>query len=154
MKKLSIILSVCLLALLTSNTANARESPAPSLKSSAEDKIGRLYGIGSVSKVFTAAAVMKLVEDGKLDLDEPVIAYIPEFIMADERYVHITPRTLLNHSSGLMGSTGGNVYLLGDNDEVNHDQFLDILKSQTLKHDPGDRSIYCNDGFTRACSAG
>ncbi|MCT6816940.1 MAG: beta-lactamase family protein, partial [Lysinibacillus fusiformis] len=60
-----------------------------------------LYGIGSVSKIYTTAAVMKLVDEGKVDLDVPVVHYIPDFQMKDERYKRITPRMLLNHSSGL-----------------------------------------------------
>ena len=127
----------------------ASPQPAPP-EAAPAGAAGRLYGIGSVSKIFTAAAVMKLAEEGKLQLDEPVVTYIPDFAMADERYTRITPRMLLSHSSGLMGSTGGNVYLLGDGDTANTDRFLHTLKSQTLKHDPGDRSIYCNDGFTLA----
>lgn len=57
------------------------------------------YGIGSVSKVYTAAAMMKLVDEGKVDLDTPVVNYLPDFKMKDERYKRITPRMLLNHSS-------------------------------------------------------
>jgi CubicO group peptidase (beta-lactamase class C family) len=110
----------------------------------------RLYGIGSVSKVFTAAAVMKLVDDGRIDLDRPLAFYIPEFRMADSRYAEITPRMLLNHSSGLMGTTGDNGMLMGDNDTYNHDHFLSFLTEQTLKHKPGDLSVYSNDGFTLA----
>ncbi|MCY9531880.1 MULTISPECIES: serine hydrolase domain-containing protein [Paenibacillus] len=109
-----------------------------------------MYGIGSTSKVFTTVAVMKLVEEGKVDLDTPVVQYIPEFTMKDERYKKITPRMLLNHSSGLRGSTLGNSFLLGDNDTINHDTMLEQLKKQTLKADPGAFSVYCNDGFTLA----
>lgn len=61
-----------------------------------------LYGVGSVSKVYTAAAAMSLVQEGRLDLDEPVVTYLPEFTMADARFRDITMRMLLNHSSGLM----------------------------------------------------
>jgi len=45
-----------------------------------------MYGIGSTSKMFTAVAVMQLVDQGKIDLDKPVVHYIPEFTMKDERY--------------------------------------------------------------------
>jgi len=110
----------------------------------------KLYGTGSIGKVITSAAVMKLVDEGKIDLDAPLTDYIPEFTMADARYAQITPRMLLNHSSGLMGGNLNNAVLLGDNDTWNHDHILEMLKSQTLKHDPGERSIYCNDGFTLA----
>ena len=107
-----------------------------------------MYGVGSVSKVYTAAAAMKLVEEGKLNLDEPVVTYLPEFTMQDERYKQITPRMLLNHSSGLYGSTLTNGFLFADSDSQAHDDFLNRLSGQVLKADPGAFSVYCNDGFT------
>ena len=109
-----------------------------------------LYGIGSTSKMFTTAAMMRLADQGKVDLDRPVTDYIPEFTMADERYKDITVRMLLNHSSGLMGSTYGNGFLFDDADTQAHDTLLDDLATQTLKAAPGAFSVYCNDGFTLA----
>ena len=109
-----------------------------------------LFGIGSTSKMFTTAAMMRLADQGKVDLDRPVIDYIPEFTMADARYKDITVRMLLNHSSGLMGSTYGNGFLFDDADTQAHDTLLDDLATQTLKADPGAFSVYCNDGFTLA----
>lgn len=110
-----------------------------------------LYGIGSTSKMFTTAAVMKLVDAGKVDLDAPVTAYIPEFTMADARYKQITVRMLLNHSSGLMGSTLNDAFLYGDaNNRDGYTTLLEDLKTQRLKADPGAFSVYCNDGFTLA----
>lgn len=117
---------------------------------SGEKEEEMLYGIGSVSKVFTASAVMKLVDEGKIDLDQPILNYITEFKMADKRYKEITPRMLLNHSSGLMGSNYSNISLMGDNDTKSHDTFLNNIQEQRLKADPGEYSVYCNDGFTLA----
>lgn len=109
-----------------------------------------MYSIASISKMFTTTAVMKLVDDGKVNLDTPVVNYIPEFKMADDRYKEITPRMLLNHSSGLMGSSFKNTILLADNDSYGHDNFLKELQKQRLKAKPGAFSVYCNDGFTLA----
>ncbi|MDT8976233.1 serine hydrolase domain-containing protein [Paenibacillus sp. chi10] len=109
-----------------------------------------LYGIGSTSKVYTAAAVMKLVDEGKVDMDTPVVRYVPDFKMKDARYKRITPRMLLNHSSGLPGTSFNNVVLFNDNDTFAHDSLLRELSSQSLKADPGAFSVYCNDGFTLA----
>lgn len=109
-----------------------------------------MYAIGSTSKVFTAAAVMKLVDEGKINLDTPVVQYIPEFTMKDERYKKITPRMLLNHSSGLQGGSLNNAFLFEDNDPHAHDTLLKQLSTQNLKADPGAFSVYCNDGFTLA----
>ncbi len=109
-----------------------------------------VYCIGSVSKMYTTAAVMRLAQDGKLDLDKPVTTYLPDFKMADERYKDITVRMLLNHSSGLMGSSMGSGLLFDDSSTQATDQLLERLAGQRLKADPGAYSVYCNDGFTLA----
>ncbi|MEG1877963.1 MAG: serine hydrolase domain-containing protein, partial [Lachnospiraceae bacterium] len=109
------------------------------------------YGIASISKIFTTISVLKLVDEGKIRLDEPVIHYLPEFTMEDSRYKDITVRMLLNHSSGLMGSTSLNQsFLLGDTNTYGHDTFLKNLKKQRLKAAPGAFSVYSNDGFSLA----
>ncbi|WP_211083303.1 serine hydrolase domain-containing protein [Paenibacillus xylanexedens] len=109
-----------------------------------------VYGIGSTSKMMLTAAVMKLVDEGKIDLDAPVVNYMPDFKMKDTRYKQITPRMLLNHSSGLLGTSTSNATLYGDNDTYSHDTFLEQLANQNLKADPGAYSVYSNDGFTLA----
>ncbi|MCK6073566.1 beta-lactamase family protein [Paenibacillus silvae] len=107
-----------------------------------------IYGIGSTSKMFLTASVMKLVDEGKVNLDLPVTTYIPEFKMKDDRYKQITPRMLLNHSAGLLGTSSHNATLYGDNDTFAHDTFLEQLTTQNLKAEPGAYSVYTNDGFT------
>ncbi|MEG0765686.1 MAG: serine hydrolase domain-containing protein, partial [Pseudoflavonifractor sp.] len=109
-----------------------------------------LYGVGSVSKIYTTVAVMQLVQAGKVNLDSPVTQYLPNFKMADPRYKDITVRMLLNHSSGLMGSSTGNAFLFSDNDRIATKDLLNRLSTQRLKADPGAFSTYCNDGFTLA----
>ena len=140
MKKICILLISAMLCLGMTAGVYAATVEEPS----------KMYGVGSVSKVFTAAAVMKLVDQGKVDLDKPVTSYITEFELADQRYKDITVRMLLNHSSGIMGTTDKDASLLDDNDTAYHDTFVQSLKPQRLKHNPGERSIYCNDGFTLA----
>jgi CubicO group peptidase (beta-lactamase class C family)/membrane protease YdiL (CAAX protease family) len=62
--------------------------------------------LGSTTKTFTAVAVLQLVEDGAVELDAPVTAYLPWFRVTDERASHtITVRHLLNHTSGLSDVT-------------------------------------------------
>lgn len=127
----------------------AKAKNALAHKSSSENKENRdtIYGVGSVSKVYTVAAAMQLVEKGKLSLDQPITTYLPEFEMADPRYKDITVRMLMDHSSGLMGTNYSNSMLIEDNDTVAHDLLLERLAGQTLKADPGAYSTYCNDGF-------
>ena len=65
------------------------------------------FFIGSVTKSFTALAVMQLVEAGKIDLDAPVQTYLPWFELADkEASAKITVRNLLNHTSGISTKDG------------------------------------------------
>lgn len=61
-----------------------------------------MWMIGSISKTITAATVLLLVEDGTLDLDEPIARWLPEFPRADE----ITLRMLLSHTAGMANYTG------------------------------------------------
>ena len=109
-----------------------------------------LYGIGSVSKIYTTVAVMQLAEEGKVSLDAPVTRYLPEFKMADSRYKDITVRMLLNHSSGIMGTGLAGAVLFDDADTSATDSLLEDLSTQRLIADPGAYSVYCNDGFTLA----
>ncbi|BCZ47708.1 hypothetical protein psyc5s11_37750 [Clostridium gelidum] len=132
------------------NSNNDENNASYNDKNNGSNYEKKLYGIGSVSKVYTTVAVMKLVDEGKIKLDDRVLKYIPEFKMADERYKDITIRMLLNHSSGINGGTLCNAMLLGDNSTYNHDNLLANLKDQKLKAAPGEYSVYCNDGFTLA----
>lgn len=148
MRRLSIYVAMVMMTFFVAFTprkVRAAEGKRESVKKSAP-----IYGIGSVSKVMTTAGIMKLCDSKLVDLDEPVTTYIPEFRMADERYRKITVRMLLNHSSGLYGMTDNNAQLIADNSTYAHDNLLQMLEIQQLKHEPGDRSIYCNDGFTLA----
>jgi len=63
-----------------------------------------MFGIGSVSKMFATIAVMKLVDRGVVELDTPLVTYLPAFRMAAAGYEKITVRMLLNHSSGFPGT--------------------------------------------------
>src|SRR5215472_14626981 len=61
-----------------------------------------VYRVGSVSKLFTDIAVMQLVEQGKLDLDEPVTKYLPDFKPINKFDKAITLRMLMSHRAGLV----------------------------------------------------
>lgn len=107
------------------------------------------FNIGSISKVFTALGVLLLCDDGLVELDKPVTTYLPEFSMEDPRYTKITVRMLLNHSSGIAGTT----MKTGFGTEKNRNHVMETLAELAkgnLKHNPGDVSVYCNDGFTLA----
>ena len=61
-----------------------------------------LFLLGSVTKTYTATALMRLVAEGRVELDAPVRRYVPELVLADERAAaEITVLNLLNHTAGL-----------------------------------------------------
>jgi CubicO group peptidase (beta-lactamase class C family) len=65
-----------------------------------------VYHLGSIAKVFTATAAMQLAEQGKLDIDQPLKKFLPEFSIKSRfgDTQGITPRTLMDHHSGLPGN--------------------------------------------------
>ena len=63
-----------------------------------------VFRIGSTTKTFTGTAIMRLVERGRINLDRPVRAYLPDFRTADPSVAaRVTVRQLLNHSAGWQG---------------------------------------------------
>lgn len=109
-----------------------------------------LFNIGSITKVYCTAAIMKLVEMGKVDLDSPVVKYLPEFKMRDERYKDITIRMTLSHSSGIPGTRLHNAIADKWTGENIKEELLSFLGDSKLKAAPGVSSVYCNDGFDLA----
>lgn len=106
-----------------------------------------MFGIGSVSKMFAAVATMQLAEKGLVDLDAPLVRYLPSFRMADPRFADITVRMLLSHSAGLPGGTYRNDQATSPLPEY-AGQVLAALAEERLKAAPGYMSVYCNDCFT------
>jgi CubicO group peptidase (beta-lactamase class C family) len=85
----------------------ARELHAYGLASTETEQPVRpdtLFEIGSISKVYTATLIMRLVDEGKVALDTPIITYLPDLRLADAQAREtITLRHLLSHTSGLFG---------------------------------------------------
>jgi CubicO group peptidase (beta-lactamase class C family) len=106
-----------------------------------------LYCIGSCSKMLATIATMILVERGQVQLDQPLLRYLPSFRMASPEYTQVTVRMLLNHSSGFPGADYRGIFrskpFAGYAEQV-----MAALATARLKHAPGEMSVYCNDGFT------
>lgn len=106
-----------------------------------------LFPIGSISKVYTAALVMTLVDDGTLDLDIPVVTYLPELRLADERARDtITLRHLLSHQSGLFGDYYDD-FGMGDDALTRCVASFSTLRQFTS---PRELWAYCSSGFMLA----
>ena len=99
-----------------------------------------VYDLASITKVFsTTTAIMKLVDDGKLSLDDPVSRYLPEFDQPTRD--QITVRHLLLHTSGLPAFR---VYV----DELRtREELLAAIRNEPLIHEPGEEYIYSDLGF-------
>lgn len=104
------------------------------------------FNVASVIKIFALCAVMLLVKDGKLNLDEPVYGYILEFRMSNTDYKKITTRMLLSYTSGMEG-TFLDGYLGDSYDPLYKQKFLKSLKTMNLKFIPGESVNYCNNNF-------
>ena len=101
--------------------------------------------VASLSKSFTAAAVMKLVRAGRIALDEPVAGQLRGFTVADPRGARITVRQLLNQTSGLSdGSVGLDVAEEGVGSL--HEE-VDRLRTARLATEPGTHWAYCNVNY-------
>lgn len=109
------------------------ELQAPATKDS-------VYEIGSISKQFASEALMLLVEDGKLNLDDPIRKYLPA--NAPEIWQKITVRNLLNHTSGLKDWT--EIKEFSYRREYSPEEFVDLVKGFPLGFQPGDNWLYSN----------
>ncbi len=106
-----------------------------------------LLQIGSISKVFTTTLIMRLVSEGKLDLDTPVREYLPDLALADaEALATITLRHLLTHTSGIFGDFFED-FGFGDDALARAIAKYDTLRQMTP---PGELWTYSNSGFNLA----
>ncbi len=90
------------------------------------------FSIASITKTFTAIAMMKLVEEGKIDLDKDILTYIPTLKMDNPYKEKVTVRQLLTHTSGIDSSyTEDLSYEEIDNNEPHY--LLDLLNKRGIK---------------------
>ena len=105
-----------------------------------------IFHFASVSKPFVATAIMQLVEQGKMNLDEKLIVYLPYFELADERYKEITIRQMLNHTSGIP-DVRDYEWDKPQYDEGAAERYVRSLKDQQMVFDPGIKFLYSNMAY-------
>jgi CubicO group peptidase (beta-lactamase class C family) len=111
-----------------------------------EVEVNTKFGLGSISKTLTAATVLKLVDQGKLNLDDPILKYIPER-PRDPRVRQITIRMCLNHSSGFSRPAfPGNKTPQHLGPDVLLQQIVAHFK-QRLDFEPGSKTQYSNFAY-------
>lgn len=106
-----------------------------------------MFAIGSTSKMIAGLAVMKLVDQGKIDLDTPLVHYLPDFNMLSPEYIQVTPRMLLSHAAGFPGGDYRNDVTYAPQTGF-AEQVQETLATQRMKFTPGEMATYCNDCFT------
>lgn len=106
-----------------------------------------LFEIGSTGKTYTAVAVMRLVEQGKIDLDAPLKTYLPELKFTDPAATeHATMRHLLTHTGGWLGD---HFIDCGNGDDV-LPRYVATLADVPQLTPLGEVFSYCNSGFILA----
>jgi CubicO group peptidase (beta-lactamase class C family) len=92
----------------------------------------QLFEIGSITKSFVAIAILQLVDEGRLDLHQPIGTLMP-WLKVESHFAPITVHHLLSHTSGLPPTLG---FRLSDPTAKLH-----------VRYAPGDHFVYCNLGF-------
>jgi CubicO group peptidase (beta-lactamase class C family) len=104
-----------------------------------------MFRIGSVTKQFTAAAIMRFVEEGKLALDDELATFIPDFPLQGHT---VTIRHLLNHTSGIpsytdLGEEWQKLWPLN----LTHEEMLALVKDKPFDFAPGEKWAYNNTAY-------
>jgi D-alanyl-D-alanine carboxypeptidase len=107
---------------------------------------GMQYSVGSISKQFTAAMVLLLMQDGKLKLDDPVGKYLPELTQANE----VTIRQVLSMTSGYQDFWPEDYVMTSMMKPTNPQQILDVWAKKPLDFEPGTEWQYSNTNYVIA----
>ena len=98
-----------------------------------------VFTIGSITKQFTAAAILKLQMQGRLSVSDPITKYFPD--VPDDKK-KMTLHHLLTHSAGFPGAIGD------DFQPISRDQFIALAMKTKLDHQPGETYKYSNVGYS------
>lgn len=103
-----------------------------------------VYRIGSVTKQFTAAAILRQVEAGRLSLGDTLRAYVPAF---DPGGPPVTVRQLLTHTSGIASYTSLREFWEKARTKLGHGELLDLVEDEPMLFEPGRGHAYSNTGY-------
>jgi CubicO group peptidase (beta-lactamase class C family) len=101
------------------------------------------FRIGSITKQFTAAAILKLLEEGKLSLDDPLSKFIPDYPRGGE----VSIRHLLTHTSGIHSYTSKPDFLASATVGATIEDHIGSFKNDPYDFDPGQKFLYNNSGY-------
>lgn len=101
------------------------------------------FRIGSITKQFTASAILKLQEEGKISVADKLSKFIPDFPRGNEVTIH----HLLTHTSGIHSFTDRPSFLKNVTLSVTPKSLVDSIKTWPYDFNPGDKFLYNNSGF-------
>jgi CubicO group peptidase (beta-lactamase class C family) len=101
------------------------------------------FRVGSITKTFTSAAVLQLVEEGAWTLDDPVDDYVPGWDFGPE----VTLERLLNHTSGIYNYTDDPGFLVDTQRDVEPEEVVDFALAHGDLFPPGTAYTYSNTGY-------
>ncbi len=110
-------------------------------------QINSRFRIGSLTKQFTAAAILQLAQAGKIDLHKPLVTYLPNY--PPESGTRITIHQLLNHTAGVPNYTSmPEVVSQVIHNTYTPEEFIKFFSSHDLDFTPGTRFNYSNSGYS------
>jgi CubicO group peptidase (beta-lactamase class C family) len=116
-----------------------------STRTGVETTTDSVFQMGSITKVWTTTLAMQLVDEGLLDLDAPVVTYLPSFRVASEELTRaVTARHLMNHTSGI----DGDLFLDTGRGDDAVARYVDAMADLPQLHPIGALFSYCNSGFS------
>ncbi len=107
------------------------------------NKVETRFRIASLTKMFTAVAVLKLAQQGKIRLDDPIAKWVPE--LRGKPAASVTIHQLLTHTAGL-GDIFGNYYMQHHREMRTHADYVGTFAGQPMAAPPGTRYQYSNLG--------
>ncbi|HZU86730.1 MAG TPA: serine hydrolase domain-containing protein, partial [Anaerolineaceae bacterium] len=109
------------------------------------NQVDTKFNLGSMNKMFTAIAILQLVEAGKLSLDDPIIKYLPNY-PNPEVAAQVTIHHLLTHTSGL-GDAFTEQFAKNPNQYRSNADYLPLFVDKPLQSQPGEQFFYSNAGY-------
>ncbi len=103
-----------------------------------------VFRLGSITKQFTAVAVLMLVEEGKVGLQDEITKFFPDYPTHGRR---ITVEHLLTHTSGIQSYTGISSFRDGARRDLSVDSLIAMFRDQPMNFAPGERFSYNNSGY-------
>lgn len=103
-----------------------------------------VFELGSITKQFTAVSILMLMEQGKLNLEDDISKYLPDYPTKGKK---ISIHHLLNHTSGIKSYTDMANFMKLARTDMTPAELIDVFKNEPMDFDPGEKWHYNNSGY-------